>query len=112
MSGWGKLGVGAIVAVALAGCATEPEPYSEPVAALDAGWEMRSVDTSFSVEYQEPFIKLVDLSRLRVGMTKAEVLALFPDPDETELRGRDELWDYGFAELIFRGNLLTDWFNR
>ena len=44
-------------------------------------------------------------------MTKQEVLAIFPDPSEIELRAGDELWQYGFAELIFRGNALRDWFD-
>ena len=77
----------------------------------DAGWAARAVDTSIIVELPEPFIKLVDLDRLRIGMTKQEVLAIFPDPYEIGLRGSDELWQYGFAELIFRGDRLRDWFD-
>lgn len=96
----------------LAACETPPEPAPaagpEPV---DPGWAMREVDTSIDVEPPEPFVKLVDLARLRVGMTKAEVLAIFPDPSEIELRRGDEFWQYGFAELIFRDGLLRDWFN-
>ena len=98
--------------IVLAGCETAPEEQPAPVVTLDTGWQMRTVDTSFSVDWEEPFVKLVDLARLRVGMSKQEVLAIFPDPDETTLRANDELWDYGFAELIFRGNFLRDWFNR
>ncbi|MFP4378307.1 MAG: hypothetical protein ACLFP4_14785 [Spirochaetales bacterium] len=94
------------------GCATEPPTPVVQEQPVDAGWKQRMVDTSFETELPDPFIKLVDLQRLRVGMTKQEVLAIFPGPDETTLRGRDELWDYGFAELIFRGNLLADWFNK
>jgi outer membrane protein assembly factor BamE (lipoprotein component of BamABCDE complex) len=96
----------------LVGCATEPPPEPTQEQPVDPGWEQRTVDTSFETELPDPFIKLVDLQRLRVGMTKQEVLAIFPGPDETTLRGRDELWDYGFAELIFRGNRLADWFNK
>lgn len=77
----------------------------------DPGWALRSVDTSIEAELPEPFIKLVDLARLRIGMTKQEVLAIFPDPYQIQLRGSDELWKYGFAELIFRGNYLRDWFD-
>ena len=98
--------------LALASCATpSPEgPPAEPVTA-DPGWARRTVDTSITVELPEPFVKLVDLGRLRVGMTKAEVLAIFPDPYEIELQAGDEFWQYGFAELIFRNGRLRDWFN-
>ena len=100
----------------LGSCAAppEPEPAQEPAPeppAVDPGWRMRSVDTSIEVELPEPFVKLVDLARLRVGMTKAEVLAIFPDPYEIELRQGDEFWQYRFAELIFRNGRLRDWFN-
>jgi len=105
-----------VLGTVIAGCRSTPEPVPEPPAELqevpvDPGWELRIVDTSIEVELPEPFIKLVDLAKLRVGMTKEEVRAIFPDPIQIELRGTDELWQYGFAELIFRGNYLRDWFN-
>ena len=100
-----------VVALLIAGCATSPDAPGVH-AGPDPGWEMRVADTEIDVELPEPFVRLVDLGRLRVGMTKQEVLALFPDPVSTRLRGTDELWDYRFAELIFRGNYLRDWFNR
>ena len=102
-------------ALALLGsCRTTPEepapgPAIDPPP--DTGWEVRTVDTSIEVQLPEPFIKLVDLDRLRIGMTKQEVLAIFPDPYEIDLRGSDDLWKYGFAELIFRGDRLRDWFD-
>ncbi len=111
------LAVTAALAIGLlAACETPPQPMApaaqtpEPPA-VDPGWEIREVDTSIDVELPEPFVKLVDLARLRVGMTKEEVLAIFPDPSEIELRRGDEFWQYGFAELIFRDGLLRDWFN-
>jgi len=103
----------AIPVLVLGACATpapDDSPPPEPVAA-DPGWAMRTVDASISVDLPEPFVKLVDLGRLRVGMTKAEVLAIFPDPYEIELQAGDEFWQYGFAELIFRNGRLRDWFN-
>lgn len=106
------LGAGAVLG--LLGCATpaeEPEAPREAVAPVDPGWPMREVDTGLDVELAEPFVRLVDLSRLRIGMTKAEVLALFPDPYEIRLRQGDEFWQYGFAELIFRDGRLRDWFD-
>ena len=101
-----------LVAVVMlaAGCRTAPEELVPDI--VDPGWAQRPLDTTVEVELIEPFVKLVDLARLRVGMTKAEVRAIFPDPDEIQLQGTDEMWRYGFAELLFRGNYLRDWFNR
>jgi outer membrane protein assembly factor BamE (lipoprotein component of BamABCDE complex) len=102
-----------VLSLLLSACVTEPEPEPAQVdQTVDTGWEQRTVDNSIETELPDPFVKLVDLRRLRVGMTKQEVLAIFPGPEETQLRGRDELWDYGFAELIFKGNYLNDWFNK
>ncbi len=103
-----------VVLVSASGCATPQKPVAQaqaPAPPVDPGWPMRAVETGFDVELAEPFVRLVDLSRLRVGMTKAEVRALFPDPQEIELRQGDEFWQYGFAELIFRDGRLRDWFN-
>ena len=97
-----------IIGAALAGCAGTPDPVTE---AVDPGWARQPVDESVEVEMLPPFIRLVDLALLRVGMTKEEVLAIFPDPDQIGLLGDDEMWSYGFAELHFRGNYLRDWFN-
>jgi len=36
---------------------------------------------------------------------------MFPDPEEIKLQRDDELWHYGFAELIFRDDRLWDWFD-
>ena len=101
----------AIVAL-LASCKTTPEDISVPVdTGPDAGWVQWYIDSGVEIDLPEPFIKLVDLARLRVGMTKAEVLEIFPDPLQIELRGRDDAWQYGHAELLFRNDLLRDWFN-
>ena len=104
--------IAAVVLPLASSCGSTPEPVpTVEKPSVDPGWEVRFTDTSIEVELHEPFVKLVDLARLRIGMTKAEVLAIFPDPFQIELRGTDELWQYGFAELIFRGNRLRDWFN-
>jgi hypothetical protein len=108
---WFKLHGGALlvaIVVLAAGCRTEPAVVPDSV---DPGWEQRIADNSVEVELIEPFVKLVDLSLLRIGMTKEEVRAVFPDPFEVDLRADDEIWYYGFAELLFRGNYLRDWFN-
>lgn len=104
----------ASIAVVIASCRTTPEPFM-PESTIDLppdpGWEVRTIDRSIEVQLPEPFIKLVDLDRLRIGMTKQEVLAIFPNPIEIRLQSNDELWHYGFAQLIFRGNRLRDWFD-
>ena len=105
-------GCGLTALAVLGGCrSAPPEPVPEAEAPVDPGWPARTVDTSISVQLPEPFIKLVDLARLRIGMTKTEVLAIFPDPYEIALRGNDDVWQYGFAELIFRDDRLRDWFD-
>lgn len=105
-----------ILTGSLAGCRSTAaeDPVTEALeidSAPDPGWPVLVADESIEVDLPEPFVKLVDLDRLRIGMTKQEVLAIFPDPYEIELRGSDELWQYGFAQLIFRGNRLRDWFD-
>jgi hypothetical protein len=104
---------GFAVLLLFASCESAPDAAVAPAQPqpVDPGWQMRTVDTTIDVELPEPFIRLVDLARLRVGMTKAEVLAIFPDPYEIQLRRGDEFWQYGFAELIFRDGLLRDWFD-
>lgn len=112
-------GAAVLAGMALLACETPPESPEEPAAAavdttpppVDPGWRMREVDTSLEVELPEPFVKLVDLDRLRVGMTTEEVLAIFPGPNQIQLRRGEEFWQYGFAELIFRDGRLRDWFN-
>lgn len=102
------------IVLGLGSCRTAPEEVADPRVveiAPDIGLPRLGIETSIEVDLPEPFIKLVDLGRLRVGMTKEEVLAIFPDPVEIRLRAGDELWQYGFAELIFRGNRLKDWFD-
>jgi hypothetical protein len=102
------------IVFAIGSCRTTPD--EPPLGAAidlppDTGWEVRTIDTSIEVELPEPFVRLVDLDRLRIGMTQQEVLAIFPDPYEIGLRGTDDLWQYGFAELIFRNDRLRDWFD-
>lgn len=110
-----------LAALLVLACETPPEPInevttepqiveSEPTGP-DAGWVHRRPDITVEVALAEPFIKIVDLRKLRIGMTEEEVLAIFPDPEQIRLRGDDELWRYGFAELVFRDERLRDWFN-
>ncbi len=96
----------------IAGCATAPDS-GEPIHSLtlDTGFPYRPSPEVVYGELPEPFVRLVDLSRLRVGMTKAEVLAIFPDPRTINVSPRGlEVWEYGFAQLHFRNGLLANWF--
>lgn len=99
-------------ALTAAACATGPTPMGtdEPLT-VDPGFPYRPSPEPVFAELHEPFIRLVDLTRLRVGMTRAEVLAIFPDPRATNVSVRGlEVWEYGFAQLHFRNGLLANWF--
>lgn len=99
----------------LAACSTAPEraqpsrvahPYPE------ASWARQRAERAAPAPLHEPFLRLVDTSRLRVGMSKQQVLKVFPDPERIEISPRDrEVWRYEFAELHFNGNRLENWFN-
>ena len=97
----------------LAACASgpQPDPAAHGTESVDPGLRRFVTETAIDFKLPEPFVRLVDLDRLRVGMTRAEVLGHFPDPDAIELRHGDELWQYGFAELIFRDGRPRDWFD-
>ncbi len=95
-----------------ASCATPPNAVEPTVPlTLDTGVPYRPSPEQVYAELPEPFVRLVDLSRLRVGMTKADVLAIFPDPRTINVSPRGlEVWEYGFAQLHFRNGLLANWF--
>ena len=59
----------------------------------------------------DPLYEIYDLSRLRVGMSRAEVRALFSDPRDIKRTPRDEYWEYKWFELYFRDGLLVNWFD-
>jgi hypothetical protein len=88
----------------------ERKPVQPPP--VDAGLPMLRPLFVMEVDLPEPFYKRVDLRRLRVGMTKEEVLAIFPDPLEIDIRQTGyEMWAYDEVELYFRDGTLRDWFN-
>lgn len=96
----------------LAGCATEPERRTEAPSGPDTGFPLVRPSSNALAELPTPSVKLVDLRKLRVGMTMAEVLEIFPGPIETKISPRDTtVWQYRFAELYFRDGLLFNWFN-
>ncbi|TVQ36654.1 MAG: hypothetical protein EA384_13945 [Spirochaetaceae bacterium] len=98
-----------VAALLAAACATGP---TESAAAPDSGFPYRAAETPRFAEPPEPLIRIVDLARLRIGMTKEEVLAIFPDPTTINVSVRGlEVWEYGFAQLHFRQGLLANWFD-
>ena len=66
--------------------------------------------TAYAFPVAEPFFPVYDLSKLRVGMTKAEVQALFSSPKNTKQTPKDEYWEYAAFELYFRNGRLINWF--
>ncbi|MFO8064240.1 MAG: hypothetical protein ACQETQ_06525 [Spirochaetota bacterium] len=110
------------LALVTLGCSTTPEGDDPPTAAPesapegtdlpDPGLARRAPPGVQFDTLPAPSVKLVDLRRLRVGMTKDEVLAIFPGPEETKISPRDTtVWRYEFAELYFRDGRLYNWFD-
>jgi hypothetical protein len=96
----------------LAGCATDAERPTHVPSEPDTGFPLVRPSTAALAELPPPSVKLVDLRKLRVGMTMAEVLEIFPGPIETKISPRDTtVWQYRFAELYFRDGKLFNWFN-
>lgn len=100
------------LALLLAGCATDTDRPVEAPAEPDTGFPLVRPSANALGELPPPSVKLVDLRKLRVGMTMAEVLEIFPGPIETKISPRDTtVWQYRFAELYFRDGLLFNWFD-
>lgn len=96
----------------LAGCATEPASAPPAGTTPDAGLALLRPAEPPLADPPPPSVKLVDLRRLRVGMTMEEVLAIFPGPEQTRISPRNTVvWRYEFAELYFRDGRLYNWFD-
>jgi hypothetical protein len=67
------------------------------------------VDGEFALA--DPEYTMYDLSKLKIGMTKAEVYALFAKPLVVKHAPRDEYWEYDWFELYFREGRLVNWFD-
>ena len=93
-------------------CRTAPDEVQEPVVELDPGFIHRQPPQLPEYELPIPFVRAVDFRRLRIGMTTAEVRAVFPDPEEINVSPRGvTVWEYGFAQLQLRDNKLADLFD-
>jgi len=92
-------------------CQTAAPGTFTPTAAQPSLERLESPPVTFG-GLPEPFVRLVDLTRLHIGMTRAEVLAVFPDPVQIKIPSRArEVWNYSFAQLLFKNGRLEDWFN-
>ncbi len=102
-------------AILLAACAGAPDEAPSAAGAPDrpeTGLPRVARRAPEPPELRSPQIEMVDFAQLRVGMSTAEVRAIFPDPVEIETSTRGlEVWSYGFAELLFRDGFLENWFN-
>jgi hypothetical protein len=88
----------------LAGCCSTAEPDVS-----FANVFPKPVDREFALA--DPEYAVYDLSKLKIGMTKAEVYALFAKPRIIKHAPRDEYWEYDWFELYFREGRLVNWFD-
>jgi outer membrane protein assembly factor BamE (lipoprotein component of BamABCDE complex) len=93
----------AFFSLVLAGC--------QSTAAPDISFESMRPKDAQGFSLADPEYAVYDLSRLRVGMTRAEVYKLFSRPDVVKKTPRDEYWEYGWFELYFREDRLVNWFD-
>jgi hypothetical protein len=88
----------------LSGCCTGPRP--------DVSFENLSPQPSGGeFALAEPSYAIYDLSKLKIGMTKAQVYALFEKPHVIKHAPKDEYWEYDWFELYFREGRLVNWFD-
>lgn len=94
----------------LAGCVNPPPPLKTGDARPDPSLTAPSMKGEGGFSLAEPFFPASELGKLRVGMTKAEVVALFSAPKTTKRTPKDEYWEYSWFELYFRDGRLVNWF--
>ena len=97
-----------------AGCGTpaDPDPRPPRTDRPETGLPRRAAESPEPPPLIAPAVLHLDFALLRVGMSKGEVLDVFPGPLEidTTTRGLD-VWHYEFAQLLFRDGFLENWFN-
>ena len=89
----------------------DPDPTPTPILAPDVSWERGSPQPREGFALADPGYVIYDLSRLRIGMTKAEVQKLFLRPHVVKQAPKDEYWEYDWFELYFREGRLVNWFD-
>lgn len=87
----------------LTGCRTTADP--------ELPFESIRPEAATEFALADPEYAVYDLSKLKVGMTKAEVQALFAKPRVIKHAPRDEYWEYEWFELYFREGRLVNWFD-
>ena len=87
------------------GCCTSPA--TEP----DVSFSRISAPAAKEIVLADPGYVVYDLSRLRIGMTKAEVQRIFSKPHVIKHAPKDEYWEYDWFELYFREGRLVNWFD-
>jgi outer membrane protein assembly factor BamE (lipoprotein component of BamABCDE complex) len=94
----------AAVLFVLAGCCGAPQPELSIAKIFP-----QAPEEGFALA--DPEYALYDLSKLRVGMTRAEVRGLFAKPHVVKQAPKDEYWEYDWFELYFREGRLVNWFD-
>jgi len=95
----------ALLLSSLIGCASvTPGP-------VEVSLPRRVGESKENFVWAEPSYRPKALKKLRVGMTKSEVLALFQEPKSIKRTPSDEYWEYDWFELYFRGGRLVNWFD-
>lgn len=99
------VGFSAWLLYSLIGCASvSPNP-------MEVSFPRRVEEKKESFMWAEPSYRPKELKKLRVGMTKSEVLSLFQEPKSIKKTPSDEYWEYDWFELYFRGGRLVNWFD-
>lgn len=99
------VGFSACLLYSLFGCASvSPRP-------VEVSLPRRVEERKESFVWAEPSYRPKELKKLRVGMTKSEVLSLFQEPKSIKKTPSDEYWEYDWFELYFRGGRLVNWFD-
>jgi len=99
-----------LMVLLLSGCAHSPVSLPSVSAGPEAPLAAPSMHASVGFPLAEPFFPANDLARLRIGMSKAEVIALFSSPKAMKRTPKDEYWEYSWFELYFRDGRLVNWF--
>jgi hypothetical protein len=109
-----RVSVAAAVLV-LFGCAhTVPSVPAAPdtgPSGPDISFPAMRVEVAADFPLSPPVFQPYDLTKLRVGMSKNEVIVLFAKPKNTKRTPKDEYWEYTWFELYFREGRLVNWFN-
>jgi hypothetical protein len=100
-----------ILSLFVSGCASSGNAAKRDTGTPEPSLPRIADASSAEFSLAEPKYRTHDLSRLRIGMTRAEVAALFAAPREMKKMPKDEFWEYDWFELYFRDGRLVNWFD-